>query len=53
MFDVLNTWFLLHFMMEFVQSISGLYFCNQGRFKITLYFEIFIAIISTSEINEK
>ena len=53
MSDVLNTWFLFHFMMEFVQSINELYFCNQNKFKITLYFKTFAVIISTFEINKK
>ena len=53
MSDVLNTWFLFHFMMEFVQSINKLYFHNQDKFKITFYFETFTVITSTFETNEK
>ena len=53
MFDVLNTWFLFHFIMKFVQLINEIYFYNQDKFKITSYFKTFVTIISTFEINEK
>ena len=39
--------------MEFVQSISELYFYNQNKFKIISYFKTSTAITSTFEINEK